>query len=221
VVALTLGSLGPDLEYLVSAVPRAPGALHKPLGALALGLPLLLLVTIVRHAAGPALLAHLGRPLPRLPFTLATVLRATVSIALGLVSHLLLDLVVRDTHFSVALRLADAAHTPAAFELVVTAVLSVVTLAALLHALARGRRALRTLKLVPLAAFTLVGLLGAIIALARCLFVLREPTLYFHSAKLYASGYALFHASAGAGLALLATGTALALATHNPRGGTP
>jgi len=147
-----------------------------------------------------------------------------LSVALGVASHLLLDLLVRDPHLSlarVAQRLQRAADSPAAFELVVTALLSLVTLATMLRAVASGRRALRTLRLVPLAAFTLVGLLGAIIALARCLFVLREPTLYFHSANLYAIGYGLFHASAGAALALLLTGTSLALARHTPRGGTP
>lgn len=225
VVALTLGSLGPDLEYLAHAVPQAPGALHKSLGALALVPVITALALLVRFSAGPALLRHLGPSPPEGRGAVRASPGVALSVALGVASHVVLDLLVRDTHFPLvqraAQRLEQAAQSPAAFELVVTALLSLVTLGALLHRAVRSREALRRVKLAPLTLFTLVALLGATIALARCLFVLREPTLYFHAAKLYAVGYACFHASAGASLALLLTGTALALAAHGPRPRTP
>lgn len=217
VVALTLGSVGPDLEYLARAEPRAPSVLHASVGAFGLTLPLLLLSLVVRYFAGPALLMHLGQPVSAQHVGPRTVLRAFLSVVLGVASHLALDRVVRDTHWSVAQRLEGFTRTPAAFELVLTGLLSVVTLAGLLHALLRARNTWVTPKLPACGAFALVGLLGATIALARCLFVLREPTLYFHAAKLYAAGYALFHASAGASMALLALGTCLALVRRRAR----
>jgi membrane-bound metal-dependent hydrolase YbcI (DUF457 family) len=224
--ALVVGSIAPDLEYVVSPLSRgARGFAHSFTGQFVVCLPITLLAVFCLGPLG------IGRALAaRLAFRLSTSERFSLptvvtSALVGSFSHVWLDRFTHDfvphlLHSTSSWRWRGMAWNVASLtELGMTAIGVVIAC----FVLGRMWTAAPPVPRRADGRALVVGsaLLGAALGLVWVRPVFRNPNHYFAAAKIYVCGHALFHAVCGIGLAWLFAGAFLAwrdarVRTHLP-----
>jgi len=230
--ALVLGSIAPDLEYVLRRGAAGGRAFaHSYTGQILFCLPVTLaLVLLVGHLRlADVLVPRLG---PRFAWlqgaatdvtTKGGLVRAAVSALLGSFSHVGFDGLthgVLPRRLPVShLRVAGVAFPTEALVQIVASVLGAMVALWLLHRLSRLPAPPMPPRQSGGAAVALLGAAGALLGLLGALPAIRDPDSYFHAGRFYVWGHVAFLVACGAGVGVLVAALILRFAPPPSRGG--